>query len=102
VQVTRADQGLWGRVRALGEAWEQHETQDAAADAVRDAVAGKILSGRGWVLALDARHPGWASLPAVVDAFRRRHGAWAAGLGFDSIWAVGPVASLVQRLDVAD
>jgi hypothetical protein len=52
------------------------------------------------VLALDATDSPRYALRAVADAFQAQHVAWAAGVGYQAIWLVGPVADLVHRLDI--
>lgn len=44
----------------------------------------------GIVLALDATDAVATALPRVAQEFRNRYGAWAAKLGYDAIWIVGP------------
>lgn len=38
----------------------------------------------------------------VADAFRRRHGSWAAGLGFHGVWLMGSGEDGVYALDGPD
>ena len=67
--------------------------------AVRSAIEHKVIyADRHIVLALDATDSPRASLSAVAKEFRRLHGAWASGVGFASIWLVGPVTSVVSCL----
>jgi hypothetical protein len=53
---------------------------------------------RKLMLALDAiRSPGYVEDP-VMAAFLATHGTWAAGLGYQAIWLVGPTAELTHQL----
>lgn len=53
----------------------------------------------GLLLALDSCQCPEMLLPRVVDAFVTHHGVWAANLGYQAIWLVGPVVSRTYRLD---
>jgi hypothetical protein len=68
---------------------------------IRAAAESKLYSPaqrRKLLLALDAiRSPAYVH-DAVVAAFLATHGAWAAGLGYQAIWLVGPTADLSRRL----
>jgi hypothetical protein len=53
---------------------------------------------RKLLLALNAiRSPGYVEDP-VVAVFLATHGTWAAGLGYQAIWLVGPTAELTHQL----
>lgn len=101
VQVTKAqpDTDFWKAVRQRREA-ETSITVDDAADLLRGAIRGKSLADvAGVTLALNAMQAPALGMPKVVASFRERHGDWAGGLGFDSIWVVGPHESFTHRLD---
>ena len=100
IQVTRiGTKEFWKTLGDQGRV-ESLSTADASADAIRAAIGHKaIIAGHDLLLALNAINtPQYAFFP-VVESFRRRHGSWAAGVGFQEIWVVGPVPSQVARLD---
>ena len=107
IQVTNAvrDTNLW---RSLGRHGTVSDTRtvEQAADDLRDAIKHKserkitIKEHRGEItLALRATHAAGHAFSAVTQAFKKRHGSWASGLGFESIWVVGPNETLTVRLD---
>jgi hypothetical protein len=104
IQVTRAvsAKSIWQLLNETGCA-NAKQTIDEAADDLRDAIKRKEvipLTQRGSiVLALDAIDSSGHALSAVIDSFRRRFGTEITGLGFRAIYIVGPVATLVIRLD---
>lgn len=96
IQVTTTERELWGQLGRDPQAVRQAELDQVVA-AVRAAIEHKVTRAAGnIVLALDATDSPRAAL--VADAFRKQHGEWAAGVGFASIWLVGPVTAVVQRL----
>jgi hypothetical protein len=111
MQVTRAARGDFRpRLADAPDRQVSHSYVDAdeAADAIRDAIADKfktLVEQRGLlvsdvVLILDSRETlALIVNPDVVPSFRRRNGAWTSGLGFQSVWLVGPTAAYVFRLD---
>lgn len=107
VQVVRADPSptLWRQLSASGSVQRDVPVKDLVA-ALRAAIEHKEQNlprsvREDLVLALDAnRLPGYA-FNAVVREFHWTHLAWAAGLGFNAIWLVGPEPSLTWRLDRA-
>jgi hypothetical protein len=100
VQVTRVERAAWGTLAQSGQATLQRSIEERVAD-IRAAVASKLYPDaqrRKLLLALDAiRSPGYVEDP-VVAAFLATHGTWAAGLGYQAIWLVGPTAELTHRL----
>lgn len=107
IQVVRAvvDPALWIEVAQSGST-NRAETIDEIADALRTAIESKANpckipeSQRADItLALDAsRLPGHV-LDAPVSHFVEYFRDWAASLGFEGIWIVGPNARLTWRLD---
>jgi hypothetical protein len=102
VQVTQVERVVWGRVARAGQVTSQRGVRELVAD-IRTAVESKadqhVPAQRGkLLLALDAiRSPGHVHEP-VPTAFLADHGQWAAGLGYQAIWLVGPTAVLTRRL----
>jgi len=104
IQVTRAEpsQRFWQKLSTAGQV-AGCSTVDDSTDILRAAIDRKSVSASNdVVLALDATDtPGFA-FQAVTDSFRKRHGPWAAHIGFKQIWLVGPTARLTERLDTPD
>jgi hypothetical protein len=98
IQVTTTEREVWQRTREnLHErAAEIHEVVEAIHDAIQ---AKSKQADPKIMLALDATDSPRAAVRPVVNAFRTQYGAWAAGVGFQEIWVVGPVVALVTRLD---
>jgi hypothetical protein len=104
VQVTQVEQRVvWGRVARAGQVSSQRSVRELVAN-IRAAVESKVkkkysLAQRSNLpLALDAiRSPGHVHEP-VPTRFLADHGQWAAGLGYQAIWLVGPTAELTRRL----
>ena len=89
---------MWRRRENVHERSEDIRT---VVEAIRTAIQAKATrADRKITLALDATDSPRASFRPVVDAFRTQYGPWAACIGFREIWIVGPVAALVNRLDV--
>jgi hypothetical protein len=106
IQVTRAEgsRGFWARLANKGRI-KGNVPVDALADVLRKSIERKAMKTAeqqrpGVLLALDATETAGLVLDGVVAMFQRKHGAWAAGLGFQSIWLVGPNTRLTSRLDV--
>jgi len=59
----------------------------------------EVREGKRVVLAVDATHLSGYSFRSAVGAFREVHGRWAATLGFEAIWLVGPTAQMTYRID---
>lgn len=103
-QVTRADSNpqLWARLAEVGRIQGRYGLRESA-NAIRDAIEKKKqipqADRRTLCLVLDATLVAGQALSPVIEEFRRAHGAWARGLGFQAIWCVGPVPELVWRLD---
>jgi hypothetical protein len=98
IQVTTTEREVW---RQRENVHERSVTSQMVVQAVRAAVQAKATrSDQKIVLALDATDSPRAAFRAVVDAFHAQYGAWAANIGFQEIWLVGPVAALVNRLDI--
>lgn len=102
VQVTQVERIAWGTVAQAGQATSQRSAKELAAD-IRVAVESKAkkhspAQRSKLVLALDAiRSPGHVHEP-VPATFLADHGQWAASLGYQAIWLVGPTAVLTRRL----
>lgn len=100
VQVTRVERAAWGTLAQTGQATLQGSIEERVEN-IRAAVESKLYPDaqrRKLLLALDAiRSPGYVE-DAVVAAFLATHGTWAAGLGYQAIWLVGPTVELTRRL----
>jgi hypothetical protein len=102
VQVTRAEQDIWGEVARTGGA-ETVETSERLASAIWSAITKKsknlALAQRArLVLVVDAnRTPGYLRR-TVIEVFRAHYGDQAADLGYKAIWLVGPTADLTRQL----
>ena len=100
VQVTRVERTAWGTLAHSGQATLQRRIEERVAD-IRVAVESKLYPDaqrRKLLLALDAiRSPGYVE-DSVVVAFLTTHGTWAAGVGYQAIWLVGPTADLTHQL----
>lgn len=79
---------------------------DAAAGVLKAAV--KLKTGKippairsSLTLVLDAVDVPGLSLDDVIDAFNKVYGCWVDAQGFESVWVVGPWASLIRRLTCA-
>jgi hypothetical protein len=102
VQVTRAEQDIWGEVARTGGA-ETVETDERRAAATWSAITKKsrnlALAQRAQlVLVVDAnRTPGYLRR-TVIEVFRAHYGDQAADLGYKVIWLVGPTADLTCQL----
>jgi hypothetical protein len=102
VQVTQVERDAQKTLAQAGQAMSQRGVSELVAD-IRTAVKAKAdkhaPAQRGkLMLALDAiRSPGHVHEP-VPTRFLADHGQWAAGLGYQAIWLVGPTAELTRRL----
>ena len=103
VQVTQVEERVvWGKVARAGQVTSQRSVRELVAN-IRAAVKSKtdqhVPAQRGkLLLALDAiRSPGHVHEP-VPTRFLADHGPWAASLGYQAIWLVGPTAELTRRL----
>uniref|UniRef100_A0AAU2UZF2 Uncharacterized protein n=1 Tax=Streptomyces sp. NBC_00003 TaxID=2903608 RepID=A0AAU2UZF2_9ACTN len=97
IQTTVVERDAWQILSRVG-AHASEQQLEAAAETVRQAILDKQHHPKhGIVLALDATDAVATALPRVAEEFGNRHGAWAAGLGYDAIWIVGP-PSFVTRL----
>ncbi len=109
VQVVRAasDQTLWRDLGSTGEIEVAGASPEGLARELKAAIEHKAehqippAQRVELTLALDANRLPAHALSPTVQAFREAYGVWAAGLGFQSVWLVGPAASLTSRLDVA-
>jgi len=106
IQVVRAivDQEWW-RTLSISESNTTSGTADDLAEVICDAVKKKadrtpVKQRATLVLAIDANRLAGLTLDSVVDTVREKHGATLAGLGFQSIWVVGPSISRTHRLDI--
>lgn len=104
IQVVRAltDPGFW---RSLGRNSNTAISVSVpeAADFLKAAVESKankipVEIRRDITLVLDATDVPGLSLDPVVDEFNCRLGEWAASLGFESVWVVGPWREMVREL----
>jgi hypothetical protein len=102
VQVTQVERAAWKTLAQARQATSQRSVEELVAD-IRTAVESKSrkhspAQRSKLVLALDAiRSPGHVHEP-VPTAFLTDHGQWAAGLGYQAIWLVGPTAVLTRQL----
>jgi hypothetical protein len=103
IQVTSPEVELWAPLHKAGQITRPNCNVEDLIDAIWTAIEKKrFVSGRqGIVLALDATDCPSYSFRSVVTAFQGKFGLRAASVGYQSIWIVGPSASLVQRLDTA-
>ena len=101
VQVTTPEHSAWSTLAQQSELVRGEPDVEAALESIKTAIERKTLfAGREEiVLALDATDSLRYALKGVADAFRAKYGPWAVGAGYQSIWLVGPLADLVQRLD---
>lgn len=102
VQVTTPEHSAWSTLAQQSELVRVEPDVEAALESIKGAIERKMLfAGREEiVLALDATDSLRYALKGVADAFRAKYGRWAVGAGYQSIWLVGPLADLVQRLDI--
>jgi hypothetical protein len=102
IQVTTPERSAWALLAKQHRLERSDPGVHDAVDAIKAAIEGKTqFSELGEiVLALDATDSPRYALGAVADAFLALHATWAAGVGYQAIWLVGPVADLVHRLDV--
>jgi hypothetical protein len=102
IQVVRAETlgKFWAELSRSRVAIAPERSSDELAELLWQAIKRKGgRDSKGIMLAVNAlRTPAFA-FPAVVEAFRRRHGEDAANLGFDQVWICGPTEDLVHRLD---
>lgn len=108
IQVTRTEEraSVWQTLAKTGEVGAILSVQDAA-NAIRDATDRKasktpLAERASLVLALDATETASHTFAPVVRDFVVRHGSWAASLGYQAIWIVGPNVTLTSRVDVAN
>lgn len=102
VQVTTPEDMAWRELVSKPEFGRTESSVAPAVEAIRRAIERKAnFAGRGEiVLALDATDSPRYALRGILDAFRAQHGSWAATIGYEAIWMVGPAATLIHRLDV--
>jgi hypothetical protein len=105
IQVVRADLSprLWECLSTVGRLQGRYDPGEIAG-ALRTAIDHKAkrtarAQRETLTLVLDATLIASHAMQPGVENFRRLSHEWAAGLGFSSIWIVGPVAQLVWRLD---
>jgi hypothetical protein len=102
VQVTQVERAAWKTLAQTRQATSQRSVEELVAD-IRTTVESKSkkhtpAQRSKLLLALDAiRSPGHVHEP-VPARFLADHGPWAAGLGYQAIWLVGPTAVLTRRL----
>jgi hypothetical protein len=101
IQVTTPERAVWKQLASAGEVRRSDNTTERAVAAIKAAIEGKLLFAgtASIVLALDSTDSPSYALAGVADAFGAAHGQWASEAGYASIWLVGPVASLVHRID---
>jgi len=105
IQVVRAitAQQFWKEVQGSGKISRSSQPKDLACqlkEAVEHKNADLPESSRPRVtLALDATRLAALAFDEVVLEFKKQFGSWAASLGYDSIWLVGPLPALTHRLD---
>jgi hypothetical protein len=100
IQVTRiGTQEFWKTLGDMGRV-SIPTTAGLCADALRVAIEHKaVVASRHTLLALNAINTPQHAFVSVIESFRLRHGSWAAGVGFQEIWVVGPIPDLTARLD---
>ncbi|MFM9540074.1 hypothetical protein [Streptomyces turgidiscabies] len=98
IQVTTPERVAFREI-GRGSEFRSSTSEESLVVALRDAIEAKrTRSAPDIHLALDAVHAPAHALRSVAEAFRRLHGGWAASVGFQEIWLVGPSVGLVQRL----
>jgi hypothetical protein len=98
IQVTTPERAAWREI-GRGSEFRASTSAEALVEALRVAIEAKrTRSSPDIHLALDAVHAPAHALRSVAEAFRRQQGGWAAGVGFQEIWLVGPSVDLVRRL----
>jgi hypothetical protein len=99
IQVTTTEREAWKQLADVL-CIERSAANDAVVEAVRTAIDCKATQADpDVVLALDATDSVRAAFRSVAGKFRDQHGRWAAEIGFQEIWLVGPAVGLVHRLD---
>jgi len=105
MQVTKAEgeTSLWNALDHDGQIQARYsgaEIEDALREAVRKKAARTSAAQRAaMILVLDATEFVSHSFPPGVRSFREHYGTWAASLGYQAIWLVGPNPTLTSRLD---
>lgn len=103
LQVTRAEQTLWGDLAGGGHVQRKFPPEDSATSmraAVQKKATGLASAQRAnLTLVLDATFAADAVLERVIECYRAEHGEWTATLGFDEVWIVGPTREATYRLD---
>lgn len=103
LQVTRAEQTLWGELAVAGHVQRKVPPKDPATRmraAVQKKAKGLASAQRASLtLVLDATFAADAVLERVIECYRADHGEWTATLGFDEVWIVGPTREATYRLD---
>ena len=99
IQVTTTERKAWKQLADVPSI-ERSTANDAVVEAIRASIENKATQAdRHVVLALDATDSVRAAFRSVAGKFREQHGRWAAEIGFQEIWLVGPAVGLVHRLD---
>jgi hypothetical protein len=103
IQVTTPERSAWPLLAKQQRVERSDPSVNDAVDSLEAAIKDKALFSElgEIVLALDATDSSRYALRAVADAFLARHASWAASVGYQAIWLVGPSADLVHRLDVS-
>lgn len=102
LQVVSAEQGVQGELARKGQV-KKTLTVAAAADALLGSIMSKRLAAHpDTVLVLDDTNVGQFMLDRILEAFRERHAAEAAAVGFKAIWLAGPTAEQTVRLAPED
>jgi hypothetical protein len=101
IQVTMVDRtDTWKQLRQTQIATHPDTTVETIVETIKTAIESKRHHPKkGIHLALDATDSISSALPPVTDTFRAAYGPWAATLGYEGIYLVGP-ETLVARLDV--
>jgi len=101
IQVTLVgDSDFWQRLNTVGQIEEKSSIADLR-EALYAAIRVKSTrSSPDIVLAINARDTPRHSFRPVVDSFREQHAGWAAEIGFQEIWVVGPIPDMTERLDL--
>jgi len=108
IQVVRAvvDSTLWQELSQSGDVTRTVTDPKFLVDEIVKAIQLKANPVKlpdsvrhGLLLALDATRLPVFGFDSVIEQFRSHHSDWVTGLGFESVWLVGPTADLVWRLD---
>jgi hypothetical protein len=103
IQVTTPERGAWALLAKINAAERSESDATGAVEGIKAALEGKMrFAGLSEiVLALDATDSPRYALERIVQAFRAAYGEWVRSIGYDAVWLVGPVTTMVHRLDAS-